>query len=134
MATVDLTHETLPDAINNNDIVFLDFWASWCGPCLSFAPHYEAAAKQHPDIVFGKINTEQEQALSASFGITSIPTIMIFREGIGVFSQAGALPPQALTELVEKVRALDMTEVRAAAEKQRAEMAAAQEAQQGEEH
>lgn len=112
MATVALTEATLPETITSNDIVFLDFWADWCGPCKSFAPHYEAASEKYPDVVFGKVDTEAERELAASFGITSIPTIMIFREGIGVFSQPGALPPQALDELVEKVREIDMDEVR----------------------
>ena len=125
MATVDLTIDTLPDTIQSNDIVFLDFWADWCGPCKSFAPHYEAASEKYPDVVFGKIDTEAEQQLAASFGITSIPTIMIFREGVGLFSQPGALPPQALDELVEKVQALDMNEVHAEVAKAQAEQAAA---------
>lgn len=113
MATVDLTLDTLPETIQNNDIVFLDFWAEWCGPCRSFAPTYESAAEKNPNIVFGKIDTEQEQQLAAHFNITSIPTLMIFREGIGVFSQPGALPPQALNELIEQVQNIDMDEVRA---------------------
>lgn len=113
MATVDLTLDTLPETIQNNDIVFLDFWAEWCGPCRSFAPTYESAAEKNPNIVFGKIDTEQEQQLAAHFNITSIPTLMIFREGIGVFSQPGALPLQALNELIEQVQNIDMDEVRA---------------------
>ena len=123
MATVELNSSNFKDAITGNDIVFVDFWASWCGPCKSFAPIYEAVAEKNPDIVFAKINTEDEQDLAASFQIRSIPTLMIFREQIVLFSQAGMLPQSALEDLVAKTRALDMDQVRADIEKQEAEQA-----------
>ena len=112
MATIELTKENFESTITGNDIVLLDFWASWCGPCRQFAPVFEAASESHADIVFAKVNTEQEQELSGHFQIRSIPTLMIFRQQIIVFSQAGSLPPAALETVLEKVRALDMDEVR----------------------
>lgn len=112
MSTVNLTLETLESTIADNDIVFLDFWAAWCGPCRMFAPVFEQAAKEHPDIVFGKIDTEAEQQLAAQFGITSIPTLMVFREGILVFAQPGALGAAQLKQLIDGARALDMDDVR----------------------
>lgn len=113
MATVDLTQDTFNSIVEQNEIVLLDFWAAWCGPCRSFAPTYEAASEQHPDIVFGKIDTEAEQELAATFQIRSIPTIAAIREGIMVFRQSGALPAQALAQVIEGLRGLDMDDVRA---------------------
>ena len=112
MATVEITQETLQDTITNNDIVIIDFWAPWCGPCKSFAPVYESVSEKHDDVVFAKVNTEGEQELAASFQIRSIPTLMIFREQIAIFSQAGMLPESALEEVIGKTRELDMDQVR----------------------
>ena len=113
MATVDRTADTFENTVTNNDIVLVDWWASWCGPCRQFAPTYGAASDKHEDIVFGKVDTEAEQALAGAAQITSIPTIMAFREGILVYAQAGALPPAGLEQVIEGVRGLDMDDVRA---------------------
>jgi thioredoxin 1/thioredoxin 2 len=113
MATIELSSENLRETIDSNDIVFLDFWASWCGPCQSFEPVFEAASEANPDIAFCKVNTEEQTELAASFQVRSIPLLAILREGIMVFSQAGALPASALDQLIEQVRALDMDKVRA---------------------
>jgi thioredoxin 1 len=112
MATIDITKETIEDTITNNDIVIIDFWAPWCGPCKSFAPTYESVSEKYDDVVFGKVNTEDQQELGANFQIRSIPTLMIFREKVAIFSQAGALPESALEEVIAKVKELDMDQVR----------------------
>jgi len=118
MAVTQLTQTNLEDTINDNDIVVIDFWAPWCGPCQTFKPIFEQAAEKHDDAVFASCNTEEQSELAAMFQIQSIPTLVVFREGIGIFGQPGMLPAEALDELLDKVRDLDMEEVRAEAEKQ----------------
>ncbi|WP_448223504.1 thioredoxin [Gordonia iterans] len=108
MSTVDLTGETFEKTILENEIVLVDFWASWCGPCRQFAPTFEGASENHSDIVFGKVDTEAEQQLASAASIRSIPTLMVFKKGNLVFNEAGALPPQALDSLIEQVKDLDV--------------------------
>jgi len=112
MATIELTNDNFASHVESDDILLVDFWASWCGPCQQFAPTYEAASEANPDITFGSINTEEQQELASAAGISSIPTLMAFREGILVFAQPGALPPAALDQLIDGVRGLDMDDVR----------------------
>ena len=111
MSTIDLGADTFEKAIEEHDILLVDWWAGWCGPCRQFAPVYEAASEQHDDVVFASVDTEAEQQLAAAAGITSIPTLMAFREGVLVFAQAGALPAPALEELITAVKGLDMEDV-----------------------
>lgn len=113
MATTHVTEATFGQLVEENPIVFVDFWASWCGPCVGFAPVYEAVSEQHPDVVFAKVDTEAEQALAAAANITSIPTLMAFRDRVLVYSEPGALNKTQFTELVEAVKAIDMSEVHA---------------------
>jgi thioredoxin len=124
MATVELTRDNFEEVVTKNDIIIVDFWAPWCGPCKGFAPVFEAASEKHADVVFAKLNTDEQQDIAAHFAIRSIPTIMVFREQVVLFSQAGALPGEALESIVTQAKALDMKQVRediATQERERAE-------------
>ena len=111
MSTVDLTSQNFEDVVTRNDVVIVDFWAPWCGPCKGFAPIFEAASDKYPDVIFGKVNTDDQQELAGHFGIRSIPTLMVFREKVILFSQAGALPAQGLESVITQAKALDMAKV-----------------------
>jgi thioredoxin 1 len=113
VSTIELTQENFDNTITDNSMVIIDFWAPWCGPCRGFAPVYEKAAEAHPDIVFAKINTDEQQELAGSFGIRSIPTLMVFREQVILFQQAGALPGNALEQVITQAKSMDMEKVRA---------------------
>lgn len=108
MPTIDLTATNFEQTVRENEVVFVDFWASWCGPCRNFAPIYEEASEAHPDLVFGSINTEEERGLAQAAQVSSIPTLMVFKKGALVFNQAGALPAPALAQLIDAVRAFDV--------------------------
>ena len=111
MATVELTKENFQDTVTRNNMVIIDFWAAWCGPCRGFAPVFEAASEKHTDVVFGKVNADEQQELAAAFSIRSIPYVMLLRENVILFAQAGALPAEALESVIEQARALDMAQV-----------------------
>ena len=124
MATVELTKDNFEQVVTGNDIVVVDFWAPWCGPCKGFAPVFEAASEKHPDVVFAKVNTDEQQELAGHFSIRSIPTISLFRESVMLFSQAGALPAAGLESILEQAKAIDMKKVHeeiAAHQKEQAE-------------
>ena len=118
MATVTLTKDNISSIIADNAIVIIDFWATWCGPCRQFSPVFEAASEKHEDIVFAKVDTESEREIAGHFNVRSIPTLAVFRDQVGIYQNAGALPPHALDELIGQVRSVDMDEVRKTLEEQ----------------
>ena len=113
MATIELTQDNFEKTVNDNPMVIVDFWAPWCGPCRGFAPVYEKASETHTDVVFAKVNTDEQQELAGAFGIRSIPTLMVFREKVILFQQAGALPGQALEQVITQAKSLDIAKVHA---------------------
>ena len=129
MATVDLTKDNFEKTINENPMVVIDFWAPWCGPCKGFAPVFEKASEAHPDVVFAKINSDEQQELAGAFNIRSIPTLMVFREKVILFQQAGALPGQALEQVLTQAKSLDMAKVHAEIAAQQKDGGAAQASQ-----
>ena len=130
MATVELTKDNFEKTVNENPMVIVDFWAPWCGPCRGFAPVYEKASETHSDVVFAKVNTDEQQELAGAFGIRSIPTLMVFREKVILFQQAGALPGPALEQIITQAKTIDMTKVHAEVEGQRQGQDQAQEQDQ----